>query len=314
MISKSELLETHRRIQPFIQKTPVLQSSQINKMAGCDIFFKAEHLQTIGAFKIRGAANAIHKLDNEQTQFGVTTHSSGNHAQAVAKMAQLCKLKAYIVMPETAPKVKVNAVKGYGAEITFCAPTLADREKTMKKIQEKTGACYIPPYDHEDVIAGQATAAMELLEEHQTLDYLITPVGGGGLLAGTSLAAHYFSNNCLVIGAEPEGANDAFQSFNCGKLVPSINPNTIADGLLTSLGVQNFNYIKQRVSNILCVSDNEIVEAMYLVYERMKQVIEPSSATALALVLKHPEKFAGKQVGIIISGGNVDLGKLPFGK
>lgn len=312
MISKQDITEAHTRIASYIHNTPVLTSSLINEIAGCDLYFKCENFQRIGAFKMRGAANAVLQLSNAQKVNGVTTHSSGNHAQALAKMAQLAGLKATIVMPKTAPQVKVNAVKQYGADIVFCEPNLAARETAMQEIVNETGATFIPPYNHEHIITGQATAAKELLVAYPTLDYLVTPVGGGGLLAGAALTAHYFTKNTKVIGAEPEGADDAYQSFKQEKLIPSIKPNTIADGLLTSLGAINFEIIKQYVHDIFCVSDEEIKEAMRLIWERMKQVVEPSSAVALAAVLKNPTVFKNKQIGIIISGGNVDLGKLPF--
>ena len=312
MISKQDITEAHTRIASYIHNTPVLTSSLINEIAGCDLYFKCENFQRIGAFKMRGAANAVLQLSNAQKVNGVTTHSSGNHAQALAKMAQLAGLKATIVMPKTAPQVKVNAVKHYGADIVFCEPNLAARETAMQEIVNETGATFIPPYNHEHIITGQATAAKELLVAYPTLDYLVTPVGGGGLLAGAALTAHYFTKNTKVIGAEPEGADDAYQSFKQEKLIPSIKPNTIADGLLTSLGAINFEIIKQHVHDIFCVSDEEIKEAMRLIWERMKQVVEPSSAVALAAVLKNPTVFKNKQIGIIISGGNVDLGKLPF--
>jgi threonine dehydratase len=312
MISKQDITEAHTRIASYIYNTPILTSSLINEIAGCDLYFKCENFQRIGAFKMRGAANAVLQLSDTQKANGVTTHSSGNHAQALAKMAQVAGIKATIVMPKTAPQVKVNAVKQYGASIVFCEPTLQARETAMQHIVDKTGATFIPPYNHEHIITGQATAAKELITEQPDLAYLITPVGGGGLLAGTALSAHYFSPHTQIIGAEPDGADDAYQSFKQKILVPSIQPNTIADGLLTSLGPINFEIIKQHVSDILCVSDEEIKVAMRLIWERMKIIIEPSSAVALAVVLKKPALFKNKQVGIIISGGNVDLGKLPF--
>jgi threonine dehydratase len=312
MITSQDIIDAHKRIHTYIHQTPVLTSSLLNELAECHLFFKCENLQRIGAFKIRGAANAVLQLTDEQKQKGVVTHSSGNHAQALAKMAQLTGLKARIVMPKTAPQVKVDAVRQYGAEIVFCEPTLMARESTMQKIVDETGATFIPPYNHEHVITGQATAAKELLTENSKLDYLLTPVGGGGLLAGSALSAHYFSPTTKVIGAEPTGADDAYRSFKKGMLIPSENPNTIADGLLTSLGAINFEIINNYVSDIYCVSDDEIKQAMRLIWERMKLVVEPSSAVPLAVVLKNPSIFREKHVGIIFSGGNVDLGKLKF--
>lgn len=312
MITKNEILEAHTRIQSYIHHTPVLQSTLLNALAGCSLFFKCENFQRIGAFKMRGAANAVMQLSPQQKANGVTTHSSGNHAQALAKMAQLAGLKATIVMPKTAPQVKVNAVKQYGASIVFCESTLAARESTMQSIVDETGATFIPPFNHEHIIAGQATAAKELIDAHSNLDVIITPVGGGGLLAGTALSALYFSPSTKVIGAEPDGADDAYQSFKQQTLIPSVHPTTIADGLLTSLGVLNFEIIKNHVNDIYCVTDDEIKHAMRLIWERMKIIVEPSSAVAFAVVLKNPSLFKDKQVGVIISGGNVDLGKINF--
>ena len=251
-------------------------------------------------------------MSKEELKNGLCTHSSGNHAQAVALAAQLLGTKAYIVMPKTAPQAKVDATKGYGAIVTFCEATLQAREDTLATIQQKTKAVFIPPYNHDWIIEGQATCAKEILEELDALDFVITPVGGGGLLAGSALAAKYFSPKTTVIGAEPEGADDAYRSFQTGILIPSEHPNTIADGLLTSLGPINFEIIKQHVSEINLVTDEEIVAAMKLIYQHLKIVVEPSSATVLALVLKRKAFFKEKRIALILSGGNVDLGKLPF--
>ncbi len=312
MVSKLEILSAHQRIQPFVHKTPILSSKKLNDLAQCELFFKCENFQKIGAFKARGALNFALQLQDSELKNGLCTHSSGNHAQAVALAAQQFGTKAYIVMPQTAPKVKVAATKGYGAVITFCEPTLEARENTLAKIQQETDAVFVPPYNHEWIIEGQATSAKELFEENESLDFLITPVGGGGLLAGSALAAKYFSPKTKVIAVEPKGADDAYQSFKSGKLVPSKNPNTIADGLLTSLGPINFKIIKKHVSEIGLVNDQEIIDAMRLIYQYLKIVVEPSCATVLALVLKKPDKFKHKKVGLILSGGNVDLGGLPF--
>ncbi|MCH9822429.1 MAG: pyridoxal-phosphate dependent enzyme, partial [Bacteroidetes bacterium] len=276
------------------------------------LYFKCENFQKIGAFKARGALNFALQLSKEELKNGLCTHSSGNHAQAVALAAQLLGTKAYIVMPKTAPQAKVDATKGYGAIVTFCEATLQAREDTLATIQQKTKAVFIPPYNHDWIIEGQATCAKEILEELDALDFVITPVGGGGLLAGSALAAKYFSPKTTVIGAEPEGADDAYRSFQTGILIPSEHPNTIADGLLTSLGPINFEIIKQHVSEINLVTDEEIVAAMKLIYQHLKIVVEPSSATVLALVLKRKAFFKEKRIALILSGGNVDLGKLPF--
>lgn len=306
MISKKDIDQSHERIKPHIHKTPVLTSQLLDDIAGCLLFFKCENFQKIGAFKIRGAVNALKNLAANELKKGVVTHSSGNHAQALAKAAKLLKTDAYIVMPENAPKVKVQAVQAYGGKITFCAPNLEAREEQMNTIRNKTGAKFIPPYDHKDIICGQATAAKELLEDH-SLDRIIAPVGGGGLLAGTALSALFYGDETIVIGAEPKGADDAFQSLEAGKLIPQINPDTIADGLLTSLGKLNFQIIQEHVNEILTVEDEEIISAMRLIWERLKIIVEPSCAVPLAVVLGYKEKFKNKKVGIILSGGNVDL-------
>ena len=310
--SLADIKAAHARIQPFIHRTPILSSTAINEIAGCEIFFKCENFQKVGAFKARGAANAVVKLTEEQKSKGVATHSSGNHAAALARAASVAGIPSYIVMPSNAPEIKKKAVKGYGGEIIECEPNLKARETTLEAVVAKTGATFIPPYDFMDVIEGQATCALELLEDQSNLDIIMAPVGGGGLLGGTALTTHYLSPNTEVIAGEPAGADDAFQSFQAGKIIPQSGPNTIADGLLTSLGVLNFELIQNYVSDILLATDPQIIEAMRLIYERMKIVIEPSCAVPLAALLANQDRFAGKKVGIILSGGNVDLGKLPF--
>tara|TARA_R110002096_G_scaffold378222_7_gene572140 strand:+ start:16780 stop:17751 length:972 start_codon:yes stop_codon:yes gene_type:complete len=306
-ISKNDLIDAHQRIEPYIHRTPILTCAAIDELANCSIFFKCENFQKIGAFKMRGATNALLQLNQSQLQNGVTTHSSGNHAQAVAKAAQMLGVKAFIVMPKTAPKVKIAAVEAYGGKITFCEPTLAAREDEVAKLIEKTGAEFIPPYDDAKVIAGQASAAKELIEEHKDLDAIICPVGGGGLLAGTILSAHYFSPMTKVYAGEPEGADDAYQSFLQKKLIPQKEPKSIADGLLTSLGKQNFEIILEGANAIFTVNDSELLAAMRLIWERMKIIIEPSCAVPFAAVLKNKALFENKKIGIILSGGNVDL-------
>jgi len=301
------IMQAAQRIATYIHHTPVVTSKSINEIAGCELFFKCENLQKVGAFKMRGATNAVLSLTDEQRNKGVATHSSGNHAQALALAAKLTGTKAYIVMPENAPKVKVEAVKGYGAEITFCEPTLQARETTLEAVVEKTGASFIHPYNDMRIIAGQATAALELHEEIADLDVLVAPVGGGGLLSGSALSTHYLKPACKVLAAEPEGANDAWQSLQKGGIVPSSQPKTIADGLLTSLGSLTFPIIQKYVEDILTVDDGTITCAMQLIWERMKLVVEPSGAVPLAVILNHPQKFQKKKVGVIISGGNVDL-------
>ena len=309
---KKAIIDASQRIAPHIHNTPVLTSAYLNERFGANLFFKCENFQKVGAFKSRGAVNAVFSLDDETAKRGVATHSSGNHAQALARAAALRNIPAFIVMPETAPKVKVAAVKGYGGQITFCKPTLEAREETLHEIVAKTGALEIHPYDNLKVIAGQATVVKELVENQPGLDLILCPVGGGGLLSGSALSARFFSPDTQVIACEPVGADDAYRSFHSGKFVPSIEPKTIADGLLTSLGNYTFPIIKEFVSDIVTVEEATIVEAMRLVYERMKIIIEPSSAVPLAALLENKVDVAGKRVGIIISGGNVDLNHLPF--
>lgn len=308
----SDIKEAHLRISPFIHRTPVLSSKLLNEIFGCELFFKCENFQKAGAFKFRGATNAVLSLTQEEKKHGVVTHSSGNHAAALALAARMNGVKASIVMPENAPVVKKNAVAGYGGEITFCQPTLKAREETTRQIIEKTGAILVHPYDNFNVICGQGTAAIELLSEKDDLDIVIAPVGGGGLLSGTSLSAKGINAMIKVYGAEPLNANDAFKSFTTGILTPSVNPATVADGLLTSLSELTFSIIRSNVDKILTASEESIIECMLLVWERMKIIIEPSSATVLAVIRENPGVFKGKKAGLIISGGNVDFRKLPF--
>lgn len=312
-MNKELLIQTHQRIKPFIHKTPVLTSQLLDEIAGCNVFFKCENFQKMGAFKMRGAANAILSLTDEERLNGVVTHSSGNFAQAVSLAAKKIGVKAYIVMPENAPQAKKNGVKTYGGEIIECEPTAEAREFTANKIQKETKASFLHPSNQDEVIYGNATAAMELLEEQPNLDVIITPVGGGGLLAGTALAVNQFAPNCKIIGAEPMEVDDAYRSLKSGKIEKNESTNTIADGLKTYLGDRNFPIIKALVNKIIRVEEQEIKEAMQLIWERMKIVVEPSSAVAFAAVLKNKEEFKNKNVGIIISGGNVDLTNLPFG-
>ncbi len=312
-IDKQTIKETRARIDHMIHWTPLLRSSAINKLAGCQVFFKCENFQKVGAFKARGAANAVLNLSATDRKNGVATHSSGNHAAALARAAAEAGIPAYIVMPSTAPEIKKQAVREYGGQIFECAPSLQAREDRLKALVKSYQAIFIPPYNHCDVIEGQATCAFEIFEEGLSLDVLMAPVGGGGLLSGTALASQFYSPETAVIGAEPEGADDAKRSFKAGKRIPMENPDTIADGLLTSLGEINFEIISQYVADILTANDEEIIAAMKLIYERMKIVIEPSCAVPLAVLLKNKSLFQGKEVGIILSGGNVDLSKLPFG-
>ncbi|HNP96699.1 MAG TPA: pyridoxal-phosphate dependent enzyme, partial [Cyclobacteriaceae bacterium] len=300
---KDDLLIAHERIKSYIHETSVMTSASIDALAGCNVFFKCENFQKVGAFKARGAMNAVLSLSKEDQEKGVATHSSGNHAQALARAAKIVGTRAYIVMPKTAPEIKKKGVRAFGGEITECEPTLADRERTLAEVVARTGATEIHPFNNYDVIAGQATAAIELFDViEQPLDFLLVPVGGGGLLSGTLLATKFFSPKTKVIAGEPAGADDAFRSLQSGKPEPS-QANSVADGLLTSLGDKTFPIIKENVSEIITVTDEEIIRAMRLIWERVKIIVEPSCAVPFAAVLKEKEKFAGKRVGVILSGG-----------
>lgn len=295
------------RIAPHIHRTPVLTSSWIDSVCGASVFFKCENFQRVGAFKIRGACNAVLSLTEQEAAAGVVTHSSGNHAQALALAARIRGVTARIVMPRTAPGIKRAATEGYGARITLCEPTLEARESAAARIIEETGATLIHPYNNTRVIEGQGTCALELLEDAPAPDVVLAPVGGGGLLAGTALAVHGVRPEVRVWGAEPAGADDAARSLREGRIVPSVRPQTVADGLLTSLGERNFAIIRKHVERIVTVTDREIIDAMRVVWERMKIVIEPSSAVPVAALLRRPPELAGLRVGVILSGGNVDL-------
>ena len=309
MISKTEILQVSEQISPFIHNCPLLESQYFNDLLEAQVFFKAENFQKTGSFKARGAINSILNLGKAEYSKGVATHSSGNHGQALAWAAKQKGISSWVIMPSNAPEIKKRAVKAYGAIVIECEPSLAAREEGLKKIQEETGATFIPPFNYHHTIAGQATAAMEIIREVPNLDFIITPVGGGGLLSGSSLAAKYLSPNTQVFGAEPENANDAWQSFNAQKLIPVKNPNTLADGLKTSLGDLTFHYIMEGVSHIFTCTESEIIASMKMVWERMKIIIEPSSAVALACAIKHKSIFKGKKLALILSGGNVDLEK-----
>lgn len=312
-----------KAIDGVAHRTPVMTCAAIDERAGCRIFFKCENFQKVGAFKFRGAFNAVSKLSDVDAANGVLTHSSGNHAQALTLAARMRGIPAYIVMPSNAPTVKRAAVEGYGAEVIQCEPTLAARESTADEVKTRTGATFIHPYDNDDVIAGQGTAMLELFEQvaerDASLDAVVTPVGGGGLLGGTCIAARGVDPSIHVFAGEPAGADDAARSFAAGRLIPQTGPNTIADGLLTSLGQRNWPIISQHVEQIVTVSDDEIVSAMRLLWERAKLLVEPSAAVALAAVLSgrfapggEGEGRGVQSVGVILSGGNVDLERLPW--
>lgn len=311
-MTKQELLDTAERIRPYIHRTPVMTSRLLNEIAGADLYFKCENFQRMGAFKMRGAANAILSLTPEQQAKGVVTHSSGNFAQAVALSAKQLGLTAHIVMPENAPTAKRKAVIDYGGKVYTSGNSAIDRENLADQVAAETGATFLHPSNQKEVILGQGTAAVELLEYQPDLQVLMAPVGGGGLIAGTALSAHYLGNHCITVGGEPFAADDAYRSLQSGKIEYNETANTIADGLRTFLGDVNFPIILQHVDRIIRVEEAEIVAAMRLIWERMKIIIEPSCAVPFAALLRDKSDFKGKKVGIILSGGNVDLERLPF--
>lgn len=300
------------RIKPYASRTPVLSSRSLNAMTGGEVYFKCENFQRAGAFKFRGACNAVFLLSGSITEKGVATHSSGNHGQALALAAKLRGIPAHIVMPENSPRVKIAAVKGYGARVTFCESNQKARENTLQKVLEETGAVFIHPYDHEEVIAGQGTAAKELLEEIPDLDMILAPVGGGGLMSGTAIASRHIKPGIIVIGTEPELANDAYLSFKLGERQFPDTTKTVADGLRTTLSERTFNIIKKHLDEIVTVSENSIIRSMRLIWERMNIIIEPSGAVPFAAINEGGINITGKKAGIILTGGNVDLDRLPW--
>ena len=308
----NDILEAAERIKPYAHRTPVLTNESLNQQVNAQVFLKCENLQKVGAFKFRGACNAVFSLTDEEAIRGVCTHSSGNHAAALALAARMRGIPAYIVMPSNAPQVKKDAVAGYGGRITFCEPTLKARESTLDGIRLDTGATVVHPYNDERVIAGQGTAALELLEDVPDLDVIIAPVGGGGLLSGTSIAATEIKKGIRVLAGEPEMADDAFLSMKACEIIPSVSPKTIADGLLTSLGALTFPIIQKNVEQIVTVSEAGIIASMKFVWERAKIIIEPSSAVAIGVLWEKKIDLSRLKIGIIISGGNVDLEKLPW--
>ncbi|MCI0641695.1 MAG: pyridoxal-phosphate dependent enzyme [Gemmataceae bacterium] len=313
-VSLADVRRAAERIAGKAHRTPVATCATLDRLAGRQLFFKCEHLQKVGAFKFRGACNAVDKLSEEEAARGVVTHSSGNHAQALALAAKLRGIAAHIVMPSTASPVKKRAVADYGGRIVECAPTLAAREEVTAKVQAETGALLIPPYNHPDIIAGQGTVALELLEQFPGLDAIVAPVGGGGLVAGICIAAKGINPRVRIFAAEPLGADDAARSKAAGELLPQTGPKTIADGLLTSLGELTWPLVRDHVEDVITVTEDEIIQAMRLAWERAKLLIEPSSAVAVAATLA--PRFRGlidlRRVGVVISGGNVNLDKLPW--
>jgi len=308
----NDILEAHTRIKPFIHRTPVLTCRTIDDMLGATLFFKCENLQKVGAFKIRGACNAVFFLDDKASENGVAAHSSGNHAAALAQAALWRGIKAYVVMPENSSPVKLRAVDDYGAEIILCEPNLKAREEDLKKVVQSTGATVIHPYNDYRVISGQGTAALELCEDVSDLDIVMTPVGGGGLLSGTAIAVKGLSPQTHIIGGEPERADDACRSLKAGRIIPVEDPDTVADGLRTSLGALTFPIIYEHVKDIITVSEEGIIAAMRLIWERMKIIVEPSASVPLGAIMERPKHFIGKRIGIILSGGNVDMDALPW--
>jgi threonine dehydratase len=309
-VSLTDIQQAAESIKPYAHRTPVLTNESLNQLVGAQVYLKCENLQKVGAFKFRGACNAVYSLSDEEAVRGACTHSSGNHAQALALAARMRGIPAYIVMPNNAPSVKKNAVAGYGGQISFCAPTLEAREATLRRVYESTGANVVHPYNDERVIAGQGTAALELLEDIPDLDVIITPVGGGGLLSGTAIAATAIKKGIRVIAGEPEMADDAYRSMKEGRIIPSVNPKTVADGLLTSLGTLTFPIIHERVEQVVTVSEQIIIDSMKFIWERAKIVIEPSAAVAIGVLWEKKIDLHGLKVGVILSGGNVDLEKL----
>jgi threonine dehydratase len=311
-VTLQNIQQAAERIKPYAHRTPVITNESLNQRVGAQVFLKCENMQKVGAFKFRGACNAVYSLSDDEAKRGVCTHSSGNHAQALALAARMRGIPAYIVMPSNAPQVKKDAVAGYGGQITYCEPTQQARESTLARIAEETGANIVHPYNDERVIAGQGTATLELLDSIPDLDAVIAPVGGGGLLSGTSIAAKGLKPNIRVIAAEPEMADDAFRSIKEGRIMPSINPKTIADGLLTSLGTLTFPIVREHVEQVVTVNEQGIIDSMKFIWERAKIIIEPSAAVAVAVLWEKKIDLSGLKVGVILSGGNVDLDKLPW--
>lgn len=307
-----DVLEARARIQPYVHRTPVLTSTFFNQLTGAELFFKCENFQKAGAFKVRGACNAVFGLDEEQAARGVATHSSGNHALSLSYAAQRRGIKASVVMPKTAPAAKKDAVRGYGGEVFECEPSTTAREAMLEELVARTGADFVHPYNDHRVIAGQATCSLELNEQIGNLDAIVAPIGGGGMISGTCLAMSNASPKTLIYAAEPKNADDVYRSFHAGKIIEDDSPDTIADGLKVSLRPRTWHFVSKYVKDVLLASEEEIIDAMYLTWQRMKIVVEPSSSVALATIIKNRDQFSGKRVGVILTGGNVDLKKLPW--
>jgi len=308
----SDVLTAHERIEPYVHRTPVLTSSFINSLVGAELFFKCENLQKAGAFKARGAVNAVFGLNDEQAAKGVATHSSGNHGTCLSYAAGRRGIPCTVVMPRTAPQAKKDAVRGYGGKVVECEPSTSSRETVFAGVVAETGAEFVHPYNDPRVIAGQATCSRELIEQVDALDAVIAPIGGGGMVSGTCLTLSHLAPMVQVYAAEPQQADDAYRSFKAGYIIADDAPNTVADGLKVPLKDLTWHFVRNHVTDILTASEEEIVDAMKLIWKRLKIVMEPSSAVPLATILKNKDVFAGKRVGVIITGGNVDLDKLPW--
>ncbi|NNU81142.1 pyridoxal-phosphate dependent enzyme [Halovulum dunhuangense] len=309
-----DVIAAHERIKPHIHRTPVLTSSYFNQLTGAELFFKCENFQKAGAFKVRGACNAVFGLTDEQAARGVATHSSGNHALSLSYAAGRRGIPCHVVMPRTAPQAKKDAVIGYGGQITECEPSTTSREAVFAEVQARTGAEFVHPYNDPRVVAGQGTCSRELNEQVEGLDAVIAPVGGGGMISGTCLTLSNIAPHVEIYAAEPEQADDAYRSFKAGHIIADDAPDTVADGLKVPLKDLTWHFVRNHVTDILTASEDEIVDAMKLTWARMKIVMEPSCAVPLATILKNPEVFRGKRVGVIVTGGNVDLDKLPWFK
>jgi len=308
----ADMLLAHERIKPYIHRTPVLTSSYLNELTGAELFFKCENFQKAGAFKVRGASNAVFGLSDEEAKNGVCTHSSGNHALSLSYAAGRRGIPCNVVMPRTAPEAKKAAVLGYGGIITECEPSTSSREEVFATVQAKTGGNFVHPYNDPRVIAGQGTCSRELLEQTDGLDMVVAPIGGGGMISGTCLTLSNLSPETKIIASEPEQADDAYRSFKAGHIIADDAPDTIADGLKVPLKELTWHFVSNYVTDILTASEQEIIDAMKLTWQRMKIVMEPSCAVPLATILKNKDMFAGKRVGVIVTGGNVDLDKLPW--
>jgi threonine dehydratase len=302
----------HKRISPYIHRTPVLTSSYFNSLCGAELFFKCENFQKAGAFKVRGACNAVFGLSDEKAAKGVATHSSGNHALSLSYAAGRRGIKATVVMPRTAPEAKKAAVRGYGGEVLECEPSTAAREEMLEELVARTGADFVHPYNDHRVIAGQGTCSLELYQDIEALDAVVAPIGGGGMISGTCLTLSNLSPKTAIYAAEPKNADDVYRSFHAGKIIEDDSPQTVADGLKVSLRPRTWHFVSKYVTDVLLATEEEIIDAMYLTWQRMKIVIEPSSAVPLATILKNKSLFEGKRVGVILTGGNVDLKKLPW--